>query len=231
METYSKAISAYLSPLSDAMVKIALPENAEPMSRYMQNKFPFFGIKSPERKEVLRLFLKGAGRPPDYRTVVREMWDLPEREWQYNAIAIGVRCKNEWQENDWELFEHCILNKSWWDSVDAISTEWVATFFDRYPHQKQVVTERWLASEDLWLRRTIIIFQRQKKEKTDVELLIRSIVTNLDSTDFFIQKGIGWALRSYAAVNPAFVADFVATNPLKPLSKREALKGVNRTKK
>lgn len=94
-----------------------------------------------------------------------------------------------------------------------------------------MVTERWLASEDLWLRRTIIIFQRQKKEKTDVELLIRSIVTNLDSTDFFIQKGIGWALRSYAAVNPAFVADFVATNPLKPLSKREALKGVNRTKK
>jgi 3-methyladenine DNA glycosylase AlkD len=45
-----------------------------------------------------------------------------------------------------------------------------------------------------------------------------------NSKEFFIQKAIGWALRQYAKTNPKWVKDFVKSNTLKPLSKREALK-------
>ncbi|MBN9181037.1 MAG: DNA alkylation repair protein, partial [Microbacterium sp.] len=42
----------------------------------------------------------------------------------------------------------------------------------------------------------------------------------------FIRKAIGWALREYARVAPAWVAAFVAERPLSPLSRREALKHI-----
>ncbi|MBL7978801.1 MAG: DNA alkylation repair protein [Bacteroidetes Order II. Incertae sedis bacterium] len=220
--------SSYLWPLSEAMKMLARPDNAAPMARYMRDQFPFLGLKSPERKTVLRDFFKMNGLPADYRVVVREMWDLLPREWHYNAIELGAKCKNQWQPEEWRLFEWCILSKSWWDTVDAISTEWVAPFFERYPEQKQAVTNRWLSSDNLWLRRTVIIFQRRLKEKTDVALLARSIAENATSEVFFLQKAIGWALRSYAATDPTFVSEFLKINPLMPLSKREALKGINR---
>jgi 3-methyladenine DNA glycosylase AlkD len=47
-----------------------------------------------------------------------------------------------------------------------------------------------------------------------------------NSTEFFIQKAIGWALREYAKINPEAVKNFVANTHLKPLSKKEALKNI-----
>ena len=43
--------------------------------------------------------------------------------------------------------------------------------------------------------------------------------------DFFLRKGIGWALRQYARTDPEWVRAFVAAHPaLSPLSRKEALK-------
>jgi len=47
-----------------------------------------------------------------------------------------------------------------------------------------------------------------------------------NSTKFFIQKAIGWALREYAKTNTEAVKNFVVNTNLKPLSKKEALKNI-----
>jgi 3-methyladenine DNA glycosylase AlkD len=47
-----------------------------------------------------------------------------------------------------------------------------------------------------------------------------------NSTEFFIQKAIGWALRDYSRFNPKGVLEFVAEVKLKPLSKREAIRNI-----
>jgi 3-methyladenine DNA glycosylase AlkD len=43
-----------------------------------------------------------------------------------------------------------------------------------------------------------------------------------------VHKGIGWALRSYAWIDPNWVADYVKANEaaLSPLSRREATKNL-----
>jgi len=69
-------------------------------------------------------------------------------------------------------------------------------------------------------------FQLSYKEKTDAALLF-SMVRRLSSyKEFFVQKGVGWALRQYAKTHPEAVETFVANNKntLAPLTKREALK-------
>ena len=52
-----------------------------------------------------------------------------------------------------------------------------------------------------------------------------------ESKEFFIRKGIGWALRQYSYTNPEAVITFVDEVPLHSLSKREALRAINRKAK
>ena len=48
------------------------PEKAEPMARYMKNHFPFLGIQTPERRQLLKTsfkyILSQIKRLPNYHT-------------------------------------------------------------------------------------------------------------------------------------------------------------------
>ena len=60
---------------------------------------------------------------------------------------------------------------------------------------------------------------------TDLALLTGAIEANVDDPDFFLRKGIGWALRQHARTDPEWVREFVESHPrLSPLSRKEALK-------
>jgi len=49
-----------------------------------------------------------------------------------------------------------------------------------------------------------------------------------EEKEFFIRKGMGWALREYSYVNPKAGSRFVHASPLSALTKKEALKVINR---
>lgn len=84
----------------------------------------------------------------------------------------------------------------------------------------------WSKEEDFWLRRIAIDHQLNRKEKTNKELLEKIIVNNLGSSEFFINKAIGWSLREYSKTNPAWVKNFINRykDKLDKLSIREASK-------
>ena len=123
-----------------------------------------------------------------------------------------------------ELFEELIVNKSWWDTVDYIASTLVGYYFEKWPKHKNKKAKQWARDKNLWLNRTAIIFQLKYKENTDLDLLFETILLHVHSKEFFLQKAIGWALRQYAYTDMLQVKKFVATQDLKPLSIREALK-------
>ena len=83
----------------------------------------------------------------------------------------------------------------------------------------------WSRDADRWRRRTSVICQLGSKAATDADLLADCVEANLADPDFFLCKGIGWALREQAKTDPGWVLAFVQTHPtLSPLSRREALK-------
>jgi 3-methyladenine DNA glycosylase AlkD len=90
-----------------------------------------------------------------------------------------------------------------------------------------VLRER-AADDDLWRRRTAIVCQVLRKRDTDLALLCDCIEPNRSDREFFIRKGIGWALRAYAWVDPDEVERYCATHDLSPLSRREALRNLDR---
>ena len=84
----------------------------------------------------------------------------------------------------------------------------------------------WSIDSDMWKRRSAIICQLHAKRETDLDLLYACIAPSIGSSEFFLRKAIGWALRQYAWTDPEEVARYVATNAnrLSGLSQREALK-------
>lgn len=78
----------------------------------------------------------------------------------------------------------------------------------------------------MWLHRTALIFQLMYKENTDEELLLNMIVRSLGSSEFFINKAIGWSLRQYSKIYPEAVRQFVDkhSSDMAGLSIREASK-------
>jgi 3-methyladenine DNA glycosylase AlkD len=117
-----------------------------------------------------------------------------------------------------------ITTKSWWDTVDAIANHNVGQLLRQYPDSRDRTLTPWRQSENIWLRRTAILFQLSYKTATDADLLFAIATENRESSEFFIQKAIGWALREYSKTAPDAVQTFVATAELAPLSQREALK-------
>lgn len=205
----------------EANVQIAAGQKA-----YLLHQFPFLGIPTPLRRQLCKAHCQ---KMPllslaDLQQVVRLLWQMPEREYQYAAVQILAHHRKRWEPQLVSTIEYCLVSKSWWDSVDLIASDCLTHFFQQYPECIYMVTPLWNTSHNIWLQRSSILFQKAFKQQTNHQMLAAYILHCAASKEFFVQKAIGWALREYAKTNAAWVQTFVSEHPLPRLSKREALK-------
>jgi 3-methyladenine DNA glycosylase AlkD len=203
---------------------------AEGMSRYMKHRFTYFGVKKPTRALIQKEWFSII--PKDFtqenkRELVLELWQKEQREFQYVAIEYLAKWKDkELLLEDYEFIEFLLTNQSWWDSVDALASNFLGRYLRLIPSQREIVIKSWRKSENLWLRRSCLIFQLRYKSQTNFELLKSLILEFKHEKEFFIQKAIGWSLREYAKTNPVSVKNFVEESGIHGLAKREALKHI-----
>lgn len=226
MYSYIKSMMVLYENHADA-------QNAGPMKRYMRGQFEYLGIKSPQLGDLLKELISARGLPKvtELGAIARELWALPQREYQYTAIALIRKLEKQLPEEFAGTFEYLIVTKSWWDTVDAISSDALGPHFKRFPMARKKYLTKWRKSDNFWLRRACILFQLSYKDETDFDLLCKIIRENLGSKEFFINKAIGWALRQYTRIDPQGVRKFVRETPLNPLSAREALKWLEKRRK
>lgn len=199
-------------------------EQAESMSKYMRNLFPFLGLKKPERAALSKGFLKkkSSNKKIDWE-FISTCYGKEEREFQYLAIDYMERVKDIFTAKDMYKIEDLIITKSWWDSVDAIN-KIVGHIAMKYPEVKDDIILKWIRSDNIWLNRISIIFQLHYKENTDTEFLSKAILYNSSTKEFFINKAIGWSLREYSKTNKEWVRNFIEDNSISKLSVREGSK-------
>jgi 3-methyladenine DNA glycosylase AlkD len=219
-------MNPYLDAIQQLYGQHANPEQALPMKRYMRDQFQFLGIKRPQAQALFKQLKAEHGLPEldQLDPIVRTLWDWPEREYQYLALTLLDKSQKRLTPDFLPLLEWLITTKSWWDTVDAIASHNVGQLLRQYPDSRDRTLTPWRQSENIWLRRTAILFQLSYKTATDADLLFAIATENRESSEFFIQKAIGWALREYSKTAPDAVQTFVATAELAPLSQREALK-------
>lgn len=205
------------------------PENAFAMAKYMKNNFTFFGIKTEKRRRIFKEIWKENKEEvsANARGIALGLYSKPEREFQYCAIEILIKeLKGNYKKEDIHLIEKLITSNSWWDSVDTIAKYILGEYLVDFPLETKNVIERFSNSDNMWLNRSIILFQLGYKQKTNADFLFSECLKHSHSKEFFIQKAIGWALREYAKTNPKAVIEFVKSNDLKKLSTKEALKNM-----
>jgi 3-methyladenine DNA glycosylase AlkD len=203
------------------------PAKAPDMQAYMKSEMPFLGVQKPGRVEIARTVFPAY--PLDgfdaWRDTVLRLWrEATYREERYLAIALARdrRYRSYRTMAALSLYEELIVTGAWWDLVDEVAVRLVGEL------DLASFLRDWAADQDMWKRRTAIIAQIARKDGTDAQLLFDCIEPNRADLEFFIRKAIGWALREYSKVDPDGVERYCATHELSALSRREALRNLDR---
>ncbi|MGV2940523.1 DNA alkylation repair protein [Mesobacillus sp. LC4] len=220
----------YVEALYEEALKHRDSAEAIRLSKYMRNQFDYIGLRAPQMQEVFKQHVKAYGLPAkeDLHEVITSLWNLDERELQISGAYLLDLMKKQFTEEDLQLLEYIITTKPWWDTVDHIAKKHFGYYLEKFPQQRQPIIDRWIASDNIWLIRSCILFQLGYKEKTDVPMLEDIISRTCHTKEFFINKAIGWALREYAKQDPEKVFEMTNRLPLSNLSKKEALKHIGK---
>jgi 3-methyladenine DNA glycosylase AlkD len=215
---------SFIAAVRAGLQELADPVKAPEMQAYMKSDMPFAGVPKPGRVALLKSLPRLESRA-EWLDVVQTLWrEATYREERYVALSLsGDRRFQSVELMPW--FDEMIVTGAWWDFVDEIASRLIGPLLRSAPEVIRPQMLKWSTDEDRWRRRTSIICQLGAKDATDVELLTACVDANIDDRDFFLRKGIGWALRQFAKTEPGWVRAFVEARPgLSPLSRREALK-------
>ncbi|MFO1217220.1 MAG: DNA alkylation repair protein [Burkholderiaceae bacterium] len=231
-------------PACVAAIRAAFAAHADPlrapqMQAYMKSALPFLGIAAPLRRllQAQAVAAHPAASAAELAQAMRTLWrEARFREERYAAMELArERPHRRWLDLALlPVYEEMIASGAWWDYCDDISGTAIATLLQHHPAEMKPLLRRWARGDDLWLRRAAMLCQRRMKAGFDAVLLYDCILPSIGggrfAGEFFIRKGIGWALRdrSYAAPDEvrAFLREYDAR--LAPLTKREAAKAMTR---
>ena len=227
--------SQLVHDIRQALTENANPDKAEGMRAYMKSEMPFRGVQKPARRKLVNAFLRTdpLAEESAWQDFILELWrDAEYREERYVALDIaGAPMYLDFRRPDiLPMLEEFVVTGAWWDYVDEVATHRLRELLENYPDELTPAMRSWSLDENMWKRRSSIICQINRKDETDLSLLFDCIDPNLSHPDFFIRKGIGWALRSLAWTDLSTVEDYVARNGdrISRLSAREALKNADK---
>ena len=228
MKTLRHAVIAALREAAD-------PARAPQQQAYMKSDMPFLGVGVPQCRRIAGSVFRVHPLPDAraWEAAILDLWrEAAHREERYAAVELLLfKQYSRWLEPARvPLIEELVVTGAWWDYVDAIAGRGVGAMLAAHPRPMKAVLRGWAKDDDVWKRRTAILAQLRAKGATDTTLLADVIRPSIGHPEFFLRKGIGWALREYSKTDPAWVKAFVETHTgLSQLSRREALKHLERT--
>lgn len=216
-----------IAQLRDALLDVCDPAKAPEMAAYTKHHFEYLGCSAGERRLAAKSLTQAAKKlgADQLLSLTTGLWAEPEREFHYVGMDVVRAGAKNLRATDLPRVKGFITATPWWDTVDSLAIHTVGTMVANH---QDLVNEMdvWVESTDMWIARSAILHQLMFKERTDANRLFTYCVMHMESTEFFLRKAIGWALRQYARTDPEAVRSFVAEHEgsLSGLSKREALK-------
>jgi len=217
-----------------ALREAADPVRAPQQQAYMKSDMPYFGVAVPQCRRIAGAVFRAHPLPDAgaWEAAILDLWrKAAHREERYAAIELLLFARySGWLEPArLPAIEEMVVTGAWWDYVDAIAGRGMGAMLAAHPDPMKAVLRDWAKDDDIWKRRTAILAQLRARGETDTALLADAIRPSIGDPEFFLRKGIGWALREYSKTDPAWVLEFVGAHPgLSVLSRREALKYLQR---
>ncbi len=219
-----KEIDKY-QELKQKLIENSNPDLAKQMEKYLRNKFKFYGLKSPERRKSYHDLIKAEkkNKKIDWK-LLDQAWSDSHREAQYFVCDYLISLEKYLTFEDIDQIFNYIKSKQWWDTMDSVIKR-IGKIGLRDERVNDLMLI-WSKDNDFWVRRVAIEHQLLRKDKMNIELLEKILENNLNSSEFFINKAIGWALRDYSKSNPEWVREFIENHvsDMAPLSIKEGSK-------
>ncbi|MDK2818619.1 MAG: DNA alkylation repair protein [Spirochaetota bacterium] len=215
-----------IDTLKQILKKNYNPSIAHKQSQYMKNKFSFYGIPKPKLRQITKPFLQTSLSlfTSEIIEILYQLFYENKREFHYIAIDLLTIHIHKFSYLDFQQLYLLIDLYPWWDSIDALQKPF-SLWIIQHPEYLREVSLTWNNTNSIWQKRSAIILQLKHKQNLDTSLLTEIIIFNKNSSEFFIQKAIGWILREYSKTNPLWIKEFIDQHKdLSNLSKKEGLK-------
>jgi 3-methyladenine DNA glycosylase AlkD len=202
------------------------------MQRYMKDIAPFLGIPAADRRVALKAGWKTLARPSsaELGAAALALMKCSEREYHYAAYDLIDRYRRNADDDFLDVYGTTLLTThSWWDTVDGLVSAAVSPLC-KVADQSTLI-DYWSESGNTWLIRSAITHQRGWKSDTDVPRVLRLCDRHWANSEFFVAKGIGWAMRDITRVDPESIVEFLDAHIVPNIvAVREAHRGLARVK-
>lgn len=227
------------SDVRTALAAQADAGTAGPMQAYMKSAMPFLGVATPLRRRVVKEAAMGqmCSSAAGLSQQLLDLWrGARHREERYAALDL-LRLAPHRRLVGLALLPaltEMLRTGPWWDFNDEVSGQVLPLLLQRHPAEMKPLLRQWARGDDLWFRRAAMLAQRALKAGDfDAVLLYDCILPSLGDArferEFFIRKGMGWALRERAYAAPEEVRAFCREYgpQLSALTVREALRVID----
>lgn len=239
-----KMMRMNLESLARNLESKADPSQAIIIKKYMKNRLRFYGVKIPVIRKIIGDFFESY-RNPGLKGLcpqLERLWKSHVFELMAASLFILERFEKEFDGKVWDMLDR------WIDDIDNWALcDWMCALrvkmVDNDKERKLTLLMEWTRSTNMWRRRSAIISTlKLKRFKTtlrlrEVEPLLLSLIRDGkgygNRKEFFIQKAIGWLLRSYGDFEPDATLTFANAHKdqMSGLAYREATRKLSVSKK
>ncbi|HBM88841.1 MAG: DNA alkylation repair protein [Parvibaculaceae bacterium] len=173
---------------------------------FMKTKMPLLGLTVPEqRKLAKRGYSFSDLSAQELAAVWTEIWHgAKTHEGKMQAgLALEQFAPELGFGDRWALIRGWCSTINCWDQSDTLSAH-VARALEEKPKMVWPVLQAWNSDADPWKRRQSVVglffYTRFRAKLPPVARSLKTITALLKDEDYYVQKGVGWALReSYNA--------------------------------
>ena len=192
--------------------------------KYMKYQFKVLGVPAPERQKITKVFAKEFVNlcPRQVKKLLNSI-NSTEREFLYFKIAI--------LENNMQIFmglknlkiiRDLLIEASWWDGVDTISGKVIhPLLLDLSKKDRTLLLRKFSTDPNMWVRRSAIVSMVRIKDAVSSATITKVLERNLGTSEFFINKAIGWFLREHYFYDQKYVIGFCKKHQLNRVAQRE----------
>ncbi len=172
-----------------------------------QSRLQYLNLKIPLVRAVYKKGFSFSHLPDE------ELWAVWDYIWKHSQIFEVMLLSSYWVSSRSleDLLNHKKIILSWLDRVDnwAHSDEMSAHYAKLFEHEPKImktVFEKWNRSKNPWMRRQsivgILFYSRFRKRAPDANFILKLVDELIEDDHYYVQKGVGWALRECWNVYP-----------------------------
>ncbi len=221
-----------MTPL-EALRALGNETKAAEMARYHKAKRAYLGVSVPQIDTVCKEWR--AGRDIDGRVALAaELWDSDIHEARIAAAKLLTQARMKPDDAVWQEICRWVPMFDAWAIADHACAAGARRLVAEPARLDQV--EGWTRDGNMWVRRAALVMTLpwSKQNHPDAQdLAARERILGwaagyVEDHNWFIQKSVGWWLRSLSKHDPERVEMFVAEHGarMKPFAAREALRNI-----